>query len=226
MVKTNVRLDVLDKESLMNLVRAVDPQQVGALRPLAPDAARGRLGDVASEVQKWFDLSLEPVTERYRRRMRLGALASGALVVLAVNANAFDILQRARSDPRFRAAVQQQAAALWRADSLVRTLEDSARRGVADTARTRPAPGLDSLLQKAVGKRESLAVAVVRADTGSLLGYPRNFAPDLRWAAGIVVATLLVGLGAPFWHDVLEMVFGWKDMARAAGARAPGAPGR
>jgi hypothetical protein len=210
--QTTVRLDVIEKKGLMDLVRAVDPQKVAALRPLAPELGRGRLGDVASEVEKWFELALEPVTERYRRRMRLGALASGALVVLVVNANAFDILQRARSDPRFRAGVQQQAAALWSADSLVRSLEDSAR--------TKPTAGLDSLLRKAVGQRDSLAVAVVRADTTALFGYPKHFVLDARWVGGILIAALLVGLGAPFWHDVLEIVLGWKQMARGNGSRA------
>lgn len=101
--------------------------------------------------------------------MRLWAFASGALVVLAANANAFDIPERARNDPRFRAAVQQQAVALWSADSLVRALGDSAQRHV-DTARTRGLQGADSVLRRSVAKRDSLVVAVVRGILLCVLG--------------------------------------------------------
>jgi hypothetical protein len=218
----NVRLDVLDKQQLMELVRAVNPQQVSALRPLVRDVGLQRLGDVAHEIEKWFELAMEPVTERYRRRMRLGAILSAAVVVALVNASAFDLLKRARTDPRFRAAAQQQAAAFWTADSVARVLEDSARR-----RGTAAAAGLDSAVRAAAGRRQTLAVAVVQhGDSSLFLGYPKHFKPSFSWAFGMLIATLLVSLGAPLWHDVLEGVLGWKNRIRgqATGGGAPVAP--
>ena len=219
--KKNVRLDVLDKPQLMELVRAVDPQQVRALKPLVVEVGKQRLADVACEVEKWFELALNPVNERYRRRMRLGAIASAAVVVLAVNADAFGVLQRARTDPRFRAAAQRQATAYWTADSAARVLEDSARKlGTAAGA------GLDSAVRVAAARRQVLALAVVQqTDSSLVLGYPKGFQPDWHWGLGILIATLLVSLGAPFWHDLLESVLGLKNRIRLQAAGTTGGGG-
>ncbi len=205
----SLRLDVLEKSHLMELVKSVDPQHVPALKALTPpDVAKQRLADVASEIDKWFDLSLKPVEERYRRRMRLGALGSALLVVLAVNADALGIIRRARTDPRFRAAVAAQAGALWTADSTVRALEAAG------------AAGADSGLAAARARRDTLAMAVVRGDTLQLLGYPPKWRFSAPWLFGVLLTTLLVGLGAPFWHDVLEAVFGLKRRV-VGGAGSP-----
>lgn len=202
----SLRLDVLEKSQLMELVKSVDPQHVPALKALtAPDVVKQRLADVAGEIDKWFDLSLKPVEERYRRRMRLGALGSALLVVLAVNADAFTIVKRARTDPEFRTVVARQAAALWTADSTVRALEGS---GAADSA-----------VAQARARRTTLASAIVQSDTVRFLGYPSTWTFDGSWLLGVLLTTLLVGLGAPFWHDVLEAVFGLKK--RVVGAAAP-----
>jgi hypothetical protein len=197
----------------MDLVRAVDPSRVSTLQPAGALGGK-RLAEVAGEVEKWFELAWNPVSERYRRRMRLGAIASAALVVLAVNANAFDVLQRARSDPRFRAATARTAAEFWTADSVARVLEDSARRlGAGAEA------GLGSAVRAAEARRQSLAVAVLeQRDSSQVLGYPKGFQLTWTWGLGILLATLLVSLGAPFWHDVLESVLGLKNKIRLAAA--------
>ena len=207
----SLRLDVLEKNQLMELVKSVDATKVPALKAITvAEVAQKRLADVAGEIEKWFDLSLKPVEERYRRRMRLGALGSALIVVLAVNADAFGIIKRARNDPGFRAVVAQQSAALWSADSAVRALEGS---GAAD-----------SVVARARAKRAALGSAVVASDTVKFLGYTDKWKFDATWLVGVLVTTLLVGLGAPFWHDILEAVFGLKRKVVAAtggGAKGP-----
>jgi hypothetical protein len=54
------------------------------------------------------------------------------------------------------------------------------------------------------------------ADTSFLLGTLGDRRPgDPLWWVGIVLSTLLVSLGAPFWHDLLEALFGLKNRVRA-----------
>jgi hypothetical protein len=46
---------------------------------------------------------------------------------------------------------------------------------------------------------------------------------DFRWWIGIVASVLLVSLGAPFWHDLLETLFGLKNRMQAQAQQAASA---
>jgi hypothetical protein len=220
-----VRLDVLDAKQLGDLIESVDPARVCALAPAGDDKGRERLKEVAIEARKWFDLALQPVTERYRRRMQLGALASGLVIVLAVNADAFTLVRQARKDPEFRARMVAVAGASWSADSALRVLQDSAVALAADTATAPQVGSLAPRIQSARARRDSLLSTALRSDSLTFLGYPKGFRPTWPWGFGIVLSTLLVSLGAPFWHDVLETVFGLKNRVRlgTVGGKTAGA---
>jgi hypothetical protein len=56
----------------------------------------------------------------------------------------------------------------------------------------------------------------VAADTSFLAGITGERHPErLDWWLGILLSTFLVSLGAPFWHDTLETLFGIKNRVRA-----------
>lgn len=212
-----VRLDVLDQQQLSQLIRSVDPARVCALKPLGQEDGRRRLGDVADETVKWFDLSLAPVADRYRRRMQLGALASALVVVLAVNADAIRLAGAVRTDPSVRSRMAAAAQASWTADSALRVLEDSALALARDSATAAAAASLGPAIQVARTRRDSLLTATLTGDQSAFLGYPADWQFGWTWLIGIVFSTLLVSLGAPFWHDVLEAVFGLKHRMRPGG---------
>ena len=199
-----LRLDTLTAPLLDQLVRSVDQEAVGSLRGIGETEARERLGKVATQAVAWFPLAMGPVDERYRRRMRGLALLSSAIVVLALNADAFAILRKAREDPEFRHKVQATALHL---DSLAQRAR--AEMGPDTAAGPRPHPAADTL-------SAALPRVLAQADSEFAFGAPggREFG-TYRWWIGILGSILLVSLGAPFWHDALEALFGLKNRIRA-----------
>jgi hypothetical protein len=221
--KGRVRLDVVDKKKLADLIAGLDHNRIAGLRALDAEIGKGRLAQVAEQTKKWFDLSVDPVTDRYRRRMQFGALVAGLAVVLVGNADAFWILRQARNDPAFREAVNVQATSLSATDSTVRALNDSLESDT--TAEDSVWEPLAARRDSAVAQRDSLALGAVRGDRPLFPGYSKDWRFSLEWLTGILISALLVGLGAPFWHDLLESLVGMKDRIRQRARSAGGGGG-
>ena len=181
-----VRLDTLTADRLTDLIMHVDPRRVAGTKALPEDAARVTLRRIADHAEAWFPLAMEPVADRYRRRMRGLSFISSAVIVLALNADALTVVRLSRDDPSFRERVGVTAGRL--AEPALDSLDTGALRAAADT----------SFLLGTLGDRR-----------------PR----DPLWWVGIVLSTLLVSLGAPFWHDLLEALFGLKNRVRAQAAK-------
>ncbi|MGH7498108.1 MAG: hypothetical protein ACREL3_04580 [Gemmatimonadales bacterium] len=185
----SLRLDTLSAPLLGELIRSIAPAAVSSLKGLSPEQASSRLDDLATRAVSWFPLAMEPVGERYRRRMRGLALISAAIVVVTLNANALTILQQARQDPAFRERVQATALRL------------------------------DSLDQRAPDSLRTAEAALLSSDQ-VLFGGGKRHPEQFRWWVGILASILLVSLGAPFWHDALEALFGMKNRIRAEAEKA------
>jgi hypothetical protein len=206
--KDKVRLDWITPEKLRSLIQTAtnDPTVASKLKQLSDRAI------------EWFDLSMAPVEERYRRRMRGWGVLTSAIVVLGLNADALTILQQARMDPAFRARVDS-------ATSVAQGLRKQAQ-AVADSFKV---AGSDSLKQALGHRSDSLNLAVLNVarstiGSGAFLGSPANWRlRDFRWWIGIVASVLLVSLGAPFWHDLLETLFGLKNRMQAQAQQAASA---
>jgi len=206
--KDKVRLDWITPEKLRSLLKSIthDP------------AVASKLDQLADRATDWFDLSMAPVEERYRRRMRGWGVLTSAIVVLGLNADALSILQQARMDPEFRARVDS-------ATTVAQGLRKQAQ-AVADSFNVAPT---DSLKQALGHRSDSLNLAVLNVarstiGSGAFLGSPANWRlKDFRWWIGIVASVLLVSLGAPFWHDLLETLFGLKNRMQAQAQQAASA---
>jgi hypothetical protein len=164
---------------------------------------------IADETGVWFNLSQAPVSERYRRRMQLAAFVSGLATVLTVYGDTFRLVKVIRSDSTFRATMIADGQRTYTADSTFAILADSIASLISDSTRRSEAATLLPMMNRAQQLRDSLVAAPLSA-SNSFLGYPPDFKPNLSWVVGIAISTLLVGLGAPFWHDVLEAAFGLK----------------
>jgi hypothetical protein len=229
--RTAVRLDRLDLKQLTSLIMGVDPARVSSLRALSnrqdQPKATEELDKVAKKVTEWYPLSMRPVEDRYGRRMRVWGLVTSAIVVLAINADALAIFDQARLDPSFRAKVDSAVSGIVELGVQVTALEDSLDLSPGTAL---PSGGAvnDSLLASWRQQRDSLATARLKlghaaAWGGGFLGTWRDWRlGDGKWWVGIVASILLVSLGAPFGHDVLESVLGLKNKVRAAAGRIAG----
>jgi hypothetical protein len=204
----SLRLDTLSAPLLGELIRSIEPAEVASLKGLSREQADLRLDELAATAVRWFPLAMDPVSDRYRRRMRGLALLSAAVVVIGLNADAMTILQKARHDPGFRERIQRTALEL---DSL----DQRALTAASDTA-AGPAA------RAAADSARKLQAALLSADDPLFGGGDRRPTEPLWWA-GILASTLLVSLGAPFWHDALESLFGFKNRLRAEAERVKAA---
>jgi hypothetical protein len=217
-----LRLDTLTADKLEGLIKDATQVIGSSLLPVADDLSRTRLEKVAAKAKEWFPLAWEPVDDRYRRRMRGFAILSAAIVVIGFNAGAFDVLQRAQKDPAYRAAAIGTALRLDTLAQRERRLSDTTQAGRDTTAAGRKARA-DSL--KMV--RDSMMKSFQTMSTDSTAWTPgvmgKQRWDDIKWWIGILLSTLLVSLGAPFWHDLLESLFGFKSRIQAEAKAASAA---
>ncbi len=219
-LKRNLRLDVVDADKLKQMIASVEPSAVRGLQ--GGDTAHGRaqLAKVADQAAQWFELSVNPVSNRHERRMKLGAILAGAVIVLAVNADAFWIMDHARNDPAFRSAVATRVDSLSADARIVQALDDTLARDT--TASDSLHESLTARRDSAVARRNARALAAVSGG-GLFPGYT-GWTFNWKWLLGILISVLLVGLGAPFWHDLLSSVMGIKQRVQARAKEAEKGP--
>lgn len=214
-----LRLDTLNAPLLGELIRTIRWDAVPSLQALGDESAKIRLVKVGDQAMRWFPLAMEPVDDRYRRRMRMLALASATVVVVSLNADAFNIIEKARYDPGFRARVQRTALQADSLDQRAR-VEGAAIAAAESVARkdTTVPPAISSAKPQARPVADSARAASLALMTSesSLFGgtrLPRGH--RFQWIIGIIASILLVSLGAPFWHDTFEALFGVKNRIQA-----------
>jgi hypothetical protein len=224
--KGKIRLDEIGPDSLKDLIESVPVSALPGL-PVGEAEAKAALEKIAAQAHKWFPLAVRPVDQRYRRRMRVLALASSALIVIPMNAGADRMFGLARHDPAFRAMVDSMVTTLEEIPDTA-TVPDTARAPATEPADTAPADSAAAARDTASAMpdtataiaprnaRAAAALEMLRADRAAY------FKPPTRadfgrgsWWAGIILSVLLVSMGAPFWHDVLESIFGFKNRIRA-----------
>jgi hypothetical protein len=220
--KNGIRLDSLTGEQLRELIAAVDPAKVGGLQALGTSGV-DRLKEIAKQAGQWFPLAMNPTEHRYKRRMRMLAFGTSTLVVLALNADAIRLLRTVRSDPALQARLSETGGRLVQLDSLLAVVQDSiALRAQAADSQVRQADSLRARRDSLRAAQDTVSRATL-ADLGPVFAGRREWG-DPSWWAGILFSILLVGLGAPFWHDALETLFGFKQKVRAVAAGAPSQP--
>jgi hypothetical protein len=98
---------------------------------------------------------------------------------------------------------------------------DSAQAGDStETPAAEPDTAAIRVLKDSIHVIDSVTTAQIDSVLGGQAGFVIGDRGDFHWSnptwwIGIVVSILLVSLGAPFWHDLLEALFGLKNRIRA-----------
>jgi hypothetical protein len=217
-----VRLDGVTPTELAGLILKTDTARTAELSGLGEAERLKRLETIAAQTKEWFGLAMAPVDERYRRRMRVWALLSSSIVVLGLNADALTIFDQARTDPAFQARMEMVARSLDSLRGEEKRIEGhlaSAAAPVESSAAGAPsttgAAAWQDSLNAISARKRSLADSAAWSGT-FLTGEVGSWRwTDPAWWTGILLSILLVSLGAPFWHDLLEALFGLKNRVRA-----------
>lgn len=152
------------------------------------DSAIAPLRGKLKEVESWFDTVMQSFDERYARGMKTWAIVISLAVVVALNANFFTIYQKISNEVVRNSLVQSQAK------------ETSGHLNQEATAYA--AFGFAPLSWSQVSNW---------IHGGGSWAWFRHTA---KIAAGWMLMTLLLSVGAPFWEDALESLFGLKSLLR------------
>lgn len=150
--------------------------------------------EIRRRLERWYDDSMERVSGWYKRRVHLALALIGLVFAIVLNADTLQIVRTLWSDGTVRAAV------------------------VAEAGRTNQQTQNANLTNVADQVRQIKALNIP-------LGWkleandPRNLPHGIGlWAAkviGILITTLAIMLGAPFWFDLLSKI------VRLRGSGAP-----
>lgn len=177
------------------------------------------LQDAQEKLGQWFDNGIGRAREVYTRQMQRISIIIGLLLAVILNVDTLFIGRVLWEDPALRAAV---AAA---AEASVPTLEEQISLGQPDPTQP-PAQNLDEATQAArnifstlldlrlplgwsFSPLESDMMEASRDDGRNLWLYGPANNPDwfglwLKKAIGLIVTTIAVAQGAPFWFDFLR----------------------
>jgi hypothetical protein len=185
-----------------------------------------------AEVESWYDTVMQSFDERYARSMKTWAVVISFLVVVFLNANFFNIYKNISANDVTRSLlVQAGPEVLSRAETAAKNQNPPQIQPPVDQANQETKDLLASI-QKIRGQLRS------DVDTYASLGFaPTKWADfrywlttlppndswldqrktDLRTLLGWIITALLLSVGAPFWQDMLESLFGIKSLLRKRG---------
>lgn len=182
-----------------------------------------RLDELGAENLKDLIETLEPGAVSAAK----GAATKAILGAIAAQAEKWYPLAVCPVDNRYRRRMR--VVALLASAAVVVPLNAGADR-IFNLARTDPAfrARVDSAaVHLGASPQDSTvgaaALVMVQQDSlGMFVPLSRDNLGSFSWWIGILLSVLLVSLGAPFWHDLLESLFGFKNRIRAEADKARG----
>lgn len=198
-------------EALSKLKEAFDPIK-NDLQSIA--ALPAHISQLTGKVDEWYSTIMQGFEERYNRSMKTFALVISFITVLLLNANIFAIYKQVSSNEQLRAQLvnagqqvsqklnEQRAAGQTSADQTDATLNQIADQTVKE-------------IQENAGLYTSFGFEgpkwIVRVWKEPSTMFSRGaFETIIGW----IIMTMLLSVGAPFWQDTLESLFGLKNLLR------------
>lgn len=202
-----------DLEALLAALRTLPPR-ITALRQYL-DAALAPLRTRMHELESWFDTVMQGFDERYARGMKTWGIVISFLIVIVMNANVFEVYNRITSSESTRNALVQMAGTVTNRVSAQNQSNGDLQQSLRE-------------IQDDLALYQQFQFQPLTWENFKAWREGRNYAPgqrfwqhrgqDLRILVGWLLMTLLLSVGAPFWQDTLEAVFGVKNLIRRRGA--------
>ena len=164
---------------------------------IAIDDAKGDLDVARGNIEGWFNASMQRVSGWYRRRTHYWLLLIGVLSTLALNVNSITIAQHLARSKAARELVVGRAEALTAESAgAARTATPATPPADVDAARAN--------LQARLAALESLNLPLGWDRLPPMSGAPVSW--FMQQLVGLLLTTLAISLGAPFWFDALNKV--------------------
>jgi hypothetical protein len=175
-----------------------------------------------TDVTVWFDSVMQSFEERYTRHMKTVALVLSFVVVIFLNANFFSIYQKISTDGVLKAALVERGAELQKRREQQASLPADTPGAMNSKAQLKAEyDAFQKELQENVGAYKSVGFSPLTLQqvkdfcngAGGWQGTNR-FKEGTKVVAGWSLMALLLSVGAPFWQDALESLFGIKNLLR------------
>jgi hypothetical protein len=176
-----------------------------------------KVEEFKQKVDEWLDTVMQSFEERYTRHMKTVALCVSIFVVIVLNANFFDIYNNISTNDSLREAVIARRGQIEQRLNQLNS-EDPAKVTKAD---------VDKAIQELRGLQGEVQIfGITPLSTTDVSNFFNKIgpwaAPDagsrfwylLKLLAGWAITVILLSVGAPFWQDTLESLFGIKNLLR------------
>jgi hypothetical protein len=184
-------------------------------------AMQDRMAGILAQVDAWYGTVMQSFEERYTRSMKTWTLVISTSVVILLNANFFGVYRNIAISEAMR-------------NNIMQTQGEISKR-LAETAPQAQAPTAQTLKE---WYEESSQAVIANSQFYTGFGFT-NIKPRQVWQwvsrsggwenvaawpwlahglsvlAGLTIMTLLLSVGAPFWQDALESLFGIKNLLRS-----------
>lgn len=222
--KGTLMLDSISKEDLKKCVQDVIADQVSdtAATPgtdkLTPAVSQSML----AKVDEWYGVVMQGFDERYVRSMKTWSLIISAVVVIVLNANFFTVYRDiALSDVMRKSVLQTQTEISKRLaeqsgdtqlqPQQVQQWYEESRQAILSNAQLYTGFGFSNIRPRQVWQWFSRTGGWENVEGWTWIKH------GLFVLTGLTVMTLLLSVGAPFWQDALESLFGIKNLLRKKG---------
>jgi hypothetical protein len=155
-----------------------------------------------TEIQVWFDRSMERASGVYKRNAKGIAFLIGFFLAIAVNADTFHIISRLTTDSALREALTTNAE-LVKKDCLL--TQDNTGANTEDLECVRQK--FNSSISLPLGRDE----ANLKQQTQESKGW---FYPPLRSFLGWIVSGFAIMMGAPFWFELLGKIINVRNAGK------------
>ena len=175
------------------------------------------LDALSNEVEKWYDTAMQGFEERYTRHMKSIAICISIVVVVFFNANFFQVYQKISNNDVLRnSLIEKQAEVQKQLNSVQPNPPQEATVEQLKREINELQAAMDQTINlglEPIKFRDLKDFASGQGDwSGPLSG--RWFIQVLQVLSGWAVMVMLLSVGAPFWQDALESLFGVKNLLR------------
>jgi hypothetical protein len=145
--------------------------------------------DYVARIHSWFDQTMDRVSQAFARHAHRVTIAGAFIVVLVLQLDIIAVVDRLSIDDQFRNAVVSSAA---------KSLSDTATQASTNAYK------IDTHSYYTLLGTAGLVTLPTNSEWFTQLKDPRKY-------PGMLIAVLLIGLGAPFWYNVLKDLIGLRS---------------
>ncbi len=182
---------------------------------LNPSEMRLNASKYRDAIEAKYNSAMEQVKETYTSNLRYWAIGCGLLIAVAVNADFIVIYSSISNDAQLRDYLVEYSGETGRVIAENNKIIDEFEKTMKAAT-----PETQAKLLKIREQQEKLQLMIKPLEESGLkLGWTMKEWNENTWAGGwlflkkmigLAISGLLIGFGAPFWHDLLRSVAGIK----------------